>query len=143
MCGTSSVPRAPDANMRAAWMGVPDCNKTQGKQDQHRRGSGVYAKTTSRSNLAGWLNFNRRPGIWGVSPALLSLGGGWGLAGLAATRTCVGVLLLLRMQLVGERATEPRWLSRSSFSVDLEGRYHFMCNESLELTAPQHTAVKT
>jgi hypothetical protein len=24
-----------------------------------------------------------------------------------------------------------------------EGRHHFMYNESLELTAPQHTAVKT
>jgi hypothetical protein len=38
--------------------------------------------------------------------------------GLAATRTCAGALLLCRQ--VGERAREPQWLSRSSFSVNLE-----------------------
>jgi hypothetical protein len=39
--------------------------------------------------------------------------------GLAAPRTCAGGLLLRRQ--VGEHATESRRLSRSSFSVDLEG----------------------
>jgi hypothetical protein len=40
----------------------------------------------------------------------------------------LGLLLLLRP------------LSRRK---DIEGRHHLMYNESLELTAPQHTAVKT
>jgi hypothetical protein len=39
--------------------------------------------------------------------------------GLAANRTCAGGLLLRRQ--VGEHATESRWLSRSSFPVNLEG----------------------